>query len=178
MSENPTIHVEHYIAALDRFAAVLPELVRSLPTADARWKPSDGPWSILEIIMHLCDEEVDDFRTRLRLTLENPQQDWSPIDPPRWAIERKYNEADLGQAVDRFVRERHASVQWLRSLGAVDLSIAHHHPKFGPVHAGDLLASWAAHDALHLRQIAKRMHQLAQHHAGGFRTGYAGEWTA
>jgi hypothetical protein len=148
-----------------------------LPTDDARWKPADGAWSILEIIMHLCDEEVDDFRTRVRLTLEDAAQSWPPIDPPRWAVERRYNEADLQRAVDRFVRERTESVRWLLSLGDADWTVAHHHPKFGPIRAGDLLASWTAHDALHLRQIAKRMHQLAQHHGGEFRTGYAGEWT-
>lgn len=166
------------IGALERFAAAVPAVVRGVSDHDARWKPADGAWSILEIVMHLCDEEVDDFRTRIRLTLEDCSKTWPGIDPPQWAIDRKYNEADLQQAVDRFVRERHFSVEWLRSLGDVDWSKAYTHPKFGPIHAGDLLSAWAAHDALHLRQIAKRMHQLAKVHAGNFKIDYAGEWSA
>lgn len=170
------MNARRLIASLERFAAFVPAIVRDVPDAGARWKPPDGAWSILEIVMHLCDEEVDDFRTRLRSTLEDHFRGWPPIDPPRWAIERKYNEADLHKAVDRFVRERLYSVEWLRSLGDVDWSISHQHPKIGPIRAGDLLASWAAHDALHLRQIAKRMHQLAKLHAGDYRIEYAGEW--
>jgi len=170
------MNAENLMNSLERFAGALPALVRDVADADARWKPPDDAWSILEIIMHLCDEEVDDFRTRIRLTLENPGQDWPAIEPERWARDRKYNEADLHRALDRFVRERHFSVEWLRSLGDVDWTIAHTHPKIGTLRAGDLLASWAAHDALHLRQIAKRMHQLAQFHASEFRTEYAGPW--
>ncbi|MBK7403801.1 MAG: hypothetical protein IPJ41_04000 [Phycisphaerales bacterium] len=64
------------------------------------------------------------------------------------------------------------------SLAKVDWNRAYHHPKLGSLRAGDLLAAWAAHDALHLRQIAKRMHELASHDAPGFDAAYAGEWRA
>ncbi|MHC4992905.1 MAG: DinB family protein, partial [Planctomycetota bacterium] len=57
------------VDALERFGATLPVLVRDVSTGDARWRPPDGAWSILEIVTHLADEEVEDFRTRLRLTL-------------------------------------------------------------------------------------------------------------
>ena len=51
-------------------------------------------------------------------------------------------------------------------------------PKIGPIRAGDLLASWAAHDMLHLRQIAKRKFELIQQAGGEFTTDYAGPWGA
>jgi hypothetical protein len=154
-------------------------LVEGVSADDAKWKPLSQDWSILEIVRHLSDEEVDDFRMRLRLTLETPEKDWPGIDPPRWAIERKYNDGKLEDAIVRFVRERAASVKWLRGLGdawGVNWSQAHVHPKFGSIRAGDLLTAWVAHDALHLRQIAKRMHQLAQEHGQGFSAAYAGDW--
>jgi hypothetical protein len=172
------MNVPNLIESLERFGRSLPVVVQGISSADASWKPSDGAWSILEIIMHLCDEEVDDFRTRVRMTLEDPRKPWPEIHPSQWAIDRKYNEADLSQAVERFVRERQHSVEWLRSLRDVDWSIAYAHPTIGPLHVGDLLASWAAHDALHLRQIAKRMHQLAQRDGSPFSVAYAGDWTA
>ena len=46
----------------------------------------------------------------------------------------------------------------------------------GGLSAGDLLASWAAHDWLHLRQIAKRRHELTARDAGKFSIAYAGRW--
>ena len=166
------------IAALERFGAVLPAVVHDLPDEDARWRPADAAWSILEVVGHLADEEVEDFRTRLRLTLHEPASEWPPIDPPRWARERRYNDAQLSEVTQRFVRERIASIKWLRELRDPNWSSVATHPTAGPIHAGDLLAAWAAHDALHLRQIAKRMFQLAQRDGGKYSTRYAGEWTS
>lgn len=157
-------------------------LLAGLPADDARWKPSAEDWSILEVVCHLGDEEVDDFRMRLRLTVESPGAPWPPIDPQGAARARRYNERDLGESLERFARERVESLRWLRSLrwlnsqGSVDWSVAHAHPEMGAIRAGDLLVSWAAHDALHLRQIAKRLLQLAERDGGGFSSAYAGVW--
>ena len=120
------------------------------------WKPSPEDWSILEIVCHLGDEEVDDFRKRVRLTLEQPGEPWPPIDPEAAAVERNYAGQDLAQALKRFLDERQQSLVWLRSLDDPDWDAAYDHPNHGPVPAGEIMASWAAHDVLHLRQISKR----------------------
>lgn len=172
------MNTEKLIASLERFGRVLPVVVRDVSPEDARWKPADGAWSILEIVRHLLDEEVEDFRTRVRLTLEKPAEDWPGIHPAQWAVQRRYNDGELNDAVAKFVAERDASVKWLRGLKNPDWSSTHAHPKFGSMRAGDLLAAWAAHDSLHLRQIAKRLHQMAARDAEGFSTGYAGDWVA
>jgi uncharacterized damage-inducible protein DinB len=164
------------IQSLTRFATVLPALVDGISDADARWKPSDGGWSILEIIMHLADEETSDFRPRLERTMADPQEEWDPIDPEGWSKERKYNEANLKEAIARFITERRQSVTRLRNLPKTDWTQERTHPKLGTLRAGDLLASWAAHDALHLRQIARRLYQITQRDAGEFSTAYAGSW--
>jgi hypothetical protein len=168
------------IARLERFAEALPAVAACVTEQDARWKPPSGNWSILEVIRHLIDEERDDFRARVRMTLAG-QSPWPKIEPSAWAVERRYNEQDFGASIAEFVRERHDSIAWLRSLGEparIDWARSYQHPTFGPVHAGVLLASWAAHDALHLRQIAKRMHELAARDGAPHATAYAGEWTA
>lgn len=170
------MHVDNLIASLERFGRSLPELVRGVSPNDARWKPPDGAWSILEIVRHLGDEEEFDFGLRVRSTLNDPAAGWPPIDPEDWAVERRYNEGDLDEAAGKFVTLRSESVAWLRSLKNPDWSLAYQHPKIGPLRAGDLLAAWVAHDALHLRQIAKRQFQLASRDAGDFHTQYAGEW--
>lgn len=169
---------DRLIDRLERFAAALPASVAIVRADEARWKPPEGAWSILEIVCHLADEEVDDFRRRTHLTLESPQADWLPIDPEGWARERRYNERDMTTEVQRFVNERRASLAWLRSLHHPEWTRAHVHPKFGAFTAGSLLASWAAHDALHLRQISKRLYELARRDAGDEKIEYAGEWKA
>jgi hypothetical protein len=162
------------ISALDRFPAALVAAVRGFRAEDARWRPPDSAWSLLEIVAHLADEEVEDFRLRLRLTLEDETAAWPPIDPEAAARDRRYNDGDLAEALERFTSERAASLAWLRALGRADWGRAHRHPKLGAIRAGDLLAAWAAHDLLHLRQIAKRSYQIVRRDAGEFETGYAG----
>src|SRR5690606_10869240 len=132
---------------------------------------------ILEVICHLADEEADDFRARTRLTLEDPAREWPKIDPEGWARDRNYNERDLSAELDRFAAARAESLAWLRSLHEPDWQSTHEHPR-GNLTAGDLMASWAAHDALHLRQIARRLHELAARDAPGRDIGYAGPWSA
>jgi hypothetical protein len=164
--------------SLERFGRSLPALVEGIAEDDSRWKPPDGAWSILEIVCHLADEEESDFRSRLRLTLTDPALSWPPIDPEGWAVDRRYNERKLEDEAQRFVMLRTESLVWLRALDRPAWQRAYHHPQHGPIRAGDLLAAWVAHDCLHVRQIAKRLYQLAARDAGAFSLRYAGEWKA
>ena len=70
-------------------------LFQSVSDEQARWKPDEGRWSILEVINHLYDEEREDFRKRLELVLKNPEEQWPPIDPEGWVVQRKYNQRNL-----------------------------------------------------------------------------------
>ena len=72
---------ESLINALERFPDLLRAAVSKLAPEDARWRPPDGAWSILEIVSHVADEEVEDFRRRLEITLADPAAEWPPIDP-------------------------------------------------------------------------------------------------
>lgn len=170
------MNAEALIRRMESFPDALQAAVAEVTSDEARRKPVSGAWSILEIVCHLVDEERDDFRTRLELTLRDPGAEWPAIDPEGWAVERRYLERDLTAMLTYFQSERKATVAWLRSLDKVDWTIAHIHPKFGPIAAGDLIAAWAAHDALHLRQIAKRLYELAGGDAPEFSTRYAGDW--
>lgn len=141
------------------------------PTGESR---THGGWSILEVVNHLADEEVEDFRARLRSTLEDPAREWAPIDPERAVRDRAYQERDPAESLRRFRAAREESLAWLRALPEPRWDNAKTHPRAGTLHAGDLLASWAAHDARHLQQIAKRLHLLAAHHGAPYSVEYAG----
>ena len=166
------------VDSLERFQGVLPALLEGLDDESLRWKPPSGNWSILEIVCHLRDEEVEDFRTRVKLTLQDPTQAWPAIDPEGVAISRQYQNENLPSALARFLSERSDSVQWLRGLPATDWQQAYDHPKFGPIQAGEVLAAWVAHDHLHTRQIAKRLFEMSARDATPFSVRYAGEWSA
>jgi len=166
------------LAQLQRGSAMFDAALDGVTGDEAKWKPPSGAWSIIEIVNHLADEEVEDFRTRFRMTLEDPSKGWPPIDPEAAARARKYHERDFAESCHRFKAARLESLIWLRSLdpSALDLSRSRTHPAAGTLHAGDLLASWAAHDLLHIRQIVKRRFEYLAHHAQPYRTAYAGSW--
>ena len=63
------------LGALRRQARVIETQVSSLSAQEARWKPSEGRWSALEVVCHLADEEREDFRVRLDLTLHHPDRE-------------------------------------------------------------------------------------------------------
>lgn len=164
------------IGELRRTPEVLRAMLDGLIDKSAAWKPSDDDWSILEIVCHLVDEETDDFRQRIRLTLEDPEQAWPPIDPPKTAIERNYAGREFNSAVREFLDQRQNSVQWLGSLDSPAWENTHSHPSLGRITAREMLAAWVAHDQLHIRQIARRKYQLVQRDAGDFPVNYAGQW--
>ncbi len=139
---------------LETTGGVLANLYTGVDDDELRWKPAPQRWSMLEVLVHMWDEEKDDFRHRLSLTLEDPRREWPPIDPEGWVDERRYNDRDVAEALAGFRRERAASVAWLRGLAEPDWGRAHEHPAMGVLRAGDLLAAWTAHDLLHIRQIA------------------------
>jgi uncharacterized damage-inducible protein DinB len=129
-------------------------LFQSVSDEQARWKPGEDKWSILEVINHLYDEEREDFRKRLELVLNNPEDPWPPIDPEGWVVRRNYNDRNLTQSLQNFFDEREKSLRWLNQLNSPDWQATHRHPKMGPMSAGLILANWFAHDLFHIRQVA------------------------
>lgn len=150
------------IDQLERSGRILLQLFEDVEEPELRWKPSPERWSLLEVMVHLWDEEKEDFRYRLFRTLEDPKQAWPSIDPEGWPVERRYNEADLTEALAGFSAERATSISALRALQDPDWKLSYEHPEMGTIRAGDLLAAWVAHDQLHIRQVANlRVEYLA-----------------
>jgi len=170
------MNAEALIARLEAHTSVFQALLGRVSNEDAAWKPAPEKWSLLEVAAHLLDEEREDFRTRLDLTLHHPEAAWPRIDPVGWVAARKYAERELGPTVQQFLEERIRSVAWLRGLAAPDWNSEHRHPAFGSMSAGNLLVSWVAHDLLHFRQITRLQFQRVTELGAPFETGYAGEW--
>jgi len=170
------VEVAAVVTALRRNATTIAAQAADVGDEQARWKPSPDKWSILEVVTHLADEEVEDFRARVRSTLEQPEAEWAPIDPEGWAVQRRYNEGRLAESLTRFMDERAQSIAWLESLEAPDWSLAYVHPKWGPFAAGDLLTAWVAHDHIHVRQLNRLQREYLVGVTSGFSPRYAGSW--
>ena len=80
------------------------------------WKPLPEKWCLLEIVCHLYDEEREDFRARLKSTLENPGQKFSPIDPGGWVTSRNYMDQNFELKLRDFLSERDRSIDYFESI--------------------------------------------------------------
>jgi hypothetical protein len=156
-------------------AEVIRTLVVGLTPAEARFQPLPESWSVLEVICHLYDEEREDFRPRLDTILHRPAEKWAPIDPEGWVTTRRYNERDLSEALNGFLVERDKSLAWLRKLTVPNWEAEYMAP-FGVIRAGDMVASWVAHDMLHIRQLVELRYGRILSLTEPYAVRYAGEW--
>ena len=169
------MNLDYSIDRLGKNRNVFEGLVRGLSLEQARWRPAPDKWSMLEVVNHLFDEEREDFRQRIELVLADPKQPWPPIDPRNWVTERAYNERELDTSLNNFLAEREKSLVWLSNLATPNWENKKDGPN-GVLSAGDLLASWVAHDFLHIRQLARLHWQYVGAISDPYQTAYAGPW--
>ncbi|HUH98038.1 MAG TPA: DinB family protein [Anaerolineales bacterium] len=155
------------------------EMIRALLAGvsqeQARLKPSAGSWSMLEVICHLHDEEREDFREHLDLIVNRPAGEWHRIDPQAWVTERAYNQQDFRAAQGKFFDERRKSLDWLQELTGADWNRTYRSSS-GSMSAGEMFASWIAHDNLHIRQLTELRRYRIETITKPYEIQYAGEW--
>jgi hypothetical protein len=154
---------------------IIRALIANISQEEARIKPSAEDWSILEVISHLYDEEREDFREHLDFILHRQTEEWHKIDPQGWVTARKYNEQDFIEMQVKFFDERRKSLDWLIDLSDADWEITYT-SEFGSVLAGEMFASWIAHDNLHIRQLVELMRLHVEEITQPYGIGYAGDW--
>ncbi len=171
--EAATLEMRNLIEQHAAFPHVLRGLVQGVGADVLRLREGEGRWTPLEIIAHVADEEVEDFRPRAQAAAAGDPIPWS-IDPPAWVKERKYNEQQPFAVLDRFTAEREASCAWLRALTPEQLETSLEHAQLGRLRCGDFVAAWRMHDLLHLRQLATALAVLTARDLSDWRTDYAG----
>lgn len=169
------MNLDQFTQQMARQAEAIRALAQGISDEPARWKPSPDHWSILEVINHLYDEEIEDFRTHLDLILHHPSDPWPSIDPQGWVTERRYNEREIAESLGSFLDARKESIAWLGGLASPNWDAAFQ-ATWGQITAGDMFASWAAHDLLHLRQLVELQRAYVVRLADPYKVDYAGPW--
>jgi hypothetical protein len=149
-------------------------LLAGIDEDEARIKPTPETWSILEVVCHLYDEEREDFRQRLRFIL-GPRGEWHEIHPSAWVVERGYNTRKFRDMKEKFFGERNQSLDWLKGLEKADWDASYTY-QYGTLTAGQMLASWVAHDNLHIRQLVELRRSHIERITAPLSIEYAGEW--
>jgi len=165
--ESPIVQMEHNAQAIKA-------LVQDVSDHQAHWQPEPDTWSLLDVINHLAYEERHDFWNRLDLVLHRPQEPWPSGDSARGVTEHS-RERGLEESVDSFLMAREEALAWLRALETPNWDAACDAP-FGEIKAGDIMASWAAHDLLHLRQLIEMHWAYLVREVKPYGIRYAGDW--
>jgi hypothetical protein len=84
------VKLDEVCSRLEANGAVIGSLYDGLAVGQLSWRPAPDKWSFLEVLCHLHDEEVDDFRARVESTLQHPEKPWPAIDPEGWVAARRY----------------------------------------------------------------------------------------
>lgn len=163
------------ISTLADNIATYEQLLLGQPREFIYWKPDPHRWCLLEVVCHLLDEEVRDFRTRTRHILEQPDQPLPGIDPGAWVNDHAYMHQSYDNILRAFIEERQQSVAWLQAISEPNWTNVHIHPVLGPISAHKMLANWLAHDYLHFRQITRLKYDYLSVLTGESLS-YAGEW--
>ena len=142
---------------------------------DGLWRerPAANEWSPLEIVCHLRDEETDDFGARVRVVVDGGTA-FAPIDPERWAVERRYQDDDPMGVLASFTERRRDTLAFLGTIDPKRLAHAVTLERFGRLSGLDLLAAWAMHDRLHVTQLTATLARLTAERWAPLRTEYAG----
>jgi hypothetical protein len=158
-------------------AEMIRDLLAGVGQEEAQYKPSRGTWSILEVVCHLYDEEREDFREHLDFILHRQREDeWHPIAPQAWVKLRKYNERNFKTMRRKFFDEREKSLAWLKGIRNTNWRTTHT-SQFGSMRAGDMFASWIAHDNLHIRQLVELRRARIEKITKPYHIQYAGDWS-
>lgn len=166
---------QQIINQLSKNQLVFESLFKEITDVQAFWKPVPNKWSMLEVVCHLVDEEKLDFRTRVRLVLEDPKKDLPKFNPLHWVSEHNYSQQDFNLKITEFINERTKSINWLNSLDNPTWENEHVHPTLGPMSALSFLANWLAHDYIHLRQLNRLGYEFLKFHTNSDLS-YAGNW--
>jgi hypothetical protein len=81
----------------------------------------------------------------------------------------------LNESLEAFLSERRKSLEWLENVGEPNWE-ASYQMSFGLIRAGDMFASWVAHDLLHMRQLVQLQRAYMLELVAPFEVAYAGPW--
>ncbi|HET7037967.1 MAG TPA: DinB family protein [Thermomicrobiaceae bacterium] len=136
----------------------LAALLRQVRAADeARVGGEDEEaWSIVEVVCHLRDAEARVLE-RVRAMLERDRPELAAYDQAALAESANYRAQSLPEASADFARLRAEQIALLSALTPEQWERAGLHEESGPITIESLTAHMAAHDAIHLAQIAGRL---------------------
>ena len=141
------------LEVLERTPGILRGLLAAATREEMDWRPSPERWSITMVLAHLADVEEKGFRQRFRAMAEEEFPFLPSYD--QLALFRLGAQFNPVEELEKFERERHGTLEWLRSLPAGVGQRSGRHEELGTITVAQLLNEFAFHDLGHIRQVAE-----------------------
>jgi hypothetical protein len=142
---------------IEKYILGYQEVVNALdgfPAESLTAHPIPGKWSAREIVHHLADSEsTSAIRLRRLLVEDNPLI--HGYDQDQFASALRYNERDMGPALDAFRAARATTAQVLALMSEDEWKREGVHSESGRYTPDDWLVIYAAHAHNHAAQIKK-----------------------
>jgi HAD superfamily hydrolase (TIGR01549 family) len=139
----------HRLAA---FPAAINVLRRSYSRDVLECCPGEHEWSFRDVVCHLLDHETEEDRKRLRQIVEEDNPFLSANYDP-WAHAHEYANISVDEAFAQFVRERSATVDWLKALPHEVWRRPARYSILGPTYFEEMVRFTTEHDRTHLLQM-------------------------
>ncbi len=132
----------------------LARLVKGVPTAKLRKRPSPDKWSVAEILAHLADVEIV-VGWRMRSILGAPGTPIQAFDQDAWVTAGHYAKRDPRKSIELHRVVREANLALLKSLSSDQWKHYGQHAERGQESIERIVGMIAGHDVNHLRQIER-----------------------
>lgn len=129
-------------------------LAEGLSASQLRHRPSEGEWSMKEVMAHLLKVERDLFLPRLERMLAEERPVLASFDPDAWARERDHREGDFIEEWGQFSAIRTRTLALVRSLTPSAAERIGLSAFFGPITLAQYATHVVDHDIEHLAQLA------------------------
>jgi hypothetical protein len=147
------------LSELEDMPQQLERALRLIPRDRLGWKPEswDGSpaenFSVLEHICHLRDIEADGYHVRVQRMLDEANPSLASLDSYEIARERRYENAQIADALASFRSARAVTVERLRGVSDAQLARAGDFAEYGRLTLRALIHYLRSHDQQHLAGI-------------------------
>lgn len=135
-------------------------LLKGVPAAKLKKRPTPEKWSVAEIVAHLADAEIV-VGYRIRATLGAPGGPIQAYDQDSWAATGHYAKRDPHKSLEQYRAVREANLALLNLLTPEQWKHYGVHAERGNESIEMLVRMIAGHDLNHIQQIERIVGRLA-----------------
>lgn len=146
---------ESIMALMMAAPASISSLIEGMPVESWATRPEPSEWSLVEVLCHLRDTELEVNQPRLQRLLTEEEPFIAARGTDEWAEERGYLKQDGPLAFREYLTTRLATLETLKGLGADGWTRKARHSIFGPTTLLEMVGFMATHDRIHIQQIWK-----------------------